>query len=74
METPLPEADELHTIPSAYFKVVYDATGNAASFIFDQDLPKQTDYCALKISNKELNSKIPFVMPKFTDSEKILKR
>jgi|TARA_R110002060_G_scaffold36845_1_gene47807 endonuclease G len=74
MKTPLPGADELHAIPSAYFKVVYDATGNAASFIFDQDLPKKTNYCAQKISNKELNSKIPFAMPKFMDSAKVLKR
>ena len=63
MKTPLPGADELHAIPSAYFKVVYDATGNAASFIFDQDIPKKTNYCDQKISNKELNSKIPFAMP-----------
>ncbi|ARD43825.1 DNA/RNA non-specific endonuclease [Colwellia sp. PAMC 21821] len=73
-ENPLPGADEVHTIPSAYFKVVYDPKGNAASFIFDQDLPRKADYCNQKVSNKDLNAKVPFTMPDFTDSKEILNR
>jgi endonuclease G len=73
-EVPLPHADESHRIPSAYFKIIYDLKGNAASFLFDQDLPRNTNHCDQKISNKELNVKIPYTMPSFTDSTNILKR
>ena len=73
-ETPLPNADESHVIPSSYFKVIYDSKGNAASFVFDQDLPKSANYCDQKTSNKDLNLSIPYAMPAFTDSTKILKR
>jgi endonuclease G len=73
-EMPLPGADEIHTIPSAYFKVVYDLNGNAASFFFDQDLPKKANYCEQQTSNKSINNKIPYTMPSFTDSSEIIKR
>lgn len=73
-EAPLPHADEAHRIPSAYFKIIHDLKGNAASFLFDQNLPRKTNYCVKKISNKALNIKIPYHMPSFTDSSKIYKR
>lgn len=73
-EAPLPGADETHTIPSAYFKVVYDLKGNAASFFFDQDLPRKANYCEQQTSNKNINNKISYTMPSFTDSREILKR
>jgi endonuclease G len=71
---PLPGADESHTIPSAYFKIIYDLKGNSASFLFDQDLPRNTKYCQQMIKNKELNGIISYAMPSFSDSTKILKR
>lgn len=73
-EKPLPQADETHKVPSAYFKVIYDSKGNAASFIFDQDLPKNAKYCEQQISNQNMNKAIPYSMPNFTDSTQILKR
>lgn len=73
-EAPLPHADEQHIIPSAYFKIVYDLKGNSASFLFDQDLPRNIKYCDQKISNRDLNDKITYSMPIFTDSNKIFKR
>lgn len=73
-EVPLPYADEPHRVPSAYFKIIYDLKGNAASFLFDQDLPRKTNHCDQKISNKELNVKIPYKMPSFTDSSKIFQK
>lgn len=73
-EEPLPSADESHTIPSAYFKVIYDLKGNSASFLFDQDLPRNANYCEQMIKNKELNGIISYAMPSFSDSTKILKR
>jgi len=73
-EQSLPHADETHVIPSAYFKVVYDSKGNSASFLFDQDLPRNAKYCEQKVSNKDMNNKLPYSMPKLIDSNKILKR
>jgi endonuclease G len=73
-EKPLPQADETHKIPSAYYKVVYDLKGNSASFMFDQDLPKSAKYCEQKISNKDLNDQISYAMPKFLDASEIMKR
>jgi endonuclease G len=73
-EVPLPGADEPHMIPSSYFKIIYDPRGNAASFLFDQDLPRNANYCEQKTSNKNLNTKIPYAMPNFSDSTEVLKR
>ncbi|WP_159820616.1 DNA/RNA non-specific endonuclease [Colwellia sp. 20A7] len=73
-EEPLPGADESHTIPSAYFKIIYDLKGNGASFLFDQDLPRSAKYCEQMIKNKELNDIISYAMPSISDSPKILER
>ena len=70
-EKPLPLADETHKIPSAYYKVVYDIKGNSASFLFDQDLPKNAKYCDQKVSNKYMNGKIYHAMPNFSDASEL---
>jgi len=45
---PLPEADEAHTVPSGYWKVVAVIDGgtiSVAAFIFDQQTPRDSDVC-----------------------------
>jgi endonuclease G len=42
--------------------------------MFDQDLPKSAKYCDQKVSNKDLNEQISYVMPKFLDASEIMKR
>lgn len=45
---PLPEADEAHTVPSGYWKVVAIADGTTiqvAAFVFDQLTPRNSDIC-----------------------------
>ncbi|WP_199527608.1 DNA/RNA non-specific endonuclease [Pseudoalteromonas sp. bablab_jr004] len=73
-ETPLPEANELHKVPSAYFKVIYDLRGDSASFIFDQNLSKNAKYCEQITSNQQINKMLKYSMPKFNDSKEIAKR
>ena len=73
-EKPLPQADQTHKIPSAYYKVVYDMKGISASFMFDQDLPKSAKFFEQKISNKVMNEKIAYAMPNFSDASEIMKR
>ena len=73
-ERELPEADEPHKVPSAYYKVIYDLNGNAASFIFDQDLPRNTNYCSQKKTYQQVKAKLSFTMPTLFDSAEVLKR
>ena len=45
---PLPGADEPHSVPSGYWKIVATQDGNGtqvAAFIFDQDTPRDADIC-----------------------------
>ncbi len=73
-ETPLPNADETHKVPSAYFKIVYDLKGNAASFIFDQDLKRDASYCAQIKSYQQMKTAIPFNIPELSSSSELLER
>jgi endonuclease G len=41
----LPEADETHTVPTGYFKVVATTAGAVTAFVFDQDEASDHDYC-----------------------------
>ena len=41
----LPSADEPHSVPTGYFKVVADSTGRLTAFHFDQDVPRNMDHC-----------------------------
>lgn len=71
-EESLPRADESHILPSGYFKVVYDLNGNAASFIFDQDLPRSAHFCSSIVTRNEVMKAIDFEIPKYKDSSKII--
>ena len=52
----LPRADEAHMVPSGYWKIVAIEDAGAikvAAFFFDQDTPKNADYCGhLKTVNE----------------------
>lgn len=41
----LPEADEPHRVPSAYWKVIVSEDGMLAAFIFEQETPRRAFYC-----------------------------
>lgn len=45
---PMPRADERHRVPSGYWKVVMTADGRMSAFLFDQDTPRDADYCAMR--------------------------
>jgi endonuclease G, mitochondrial len=54
----LPDASKLHTIPSAYWKVIYIGSspeqGLYASFVMDQDTPSGTDICTRQVTVAEI--------------------
>ena len=43
---PMPGGYERHRVPSGYWKVLATEDGRMAAFIFDQDTPRNADYCA----------------------------
>lgn len=76
-ETPmpmLPGADEPHQLPSAFFKVIYDAKGNAAAFYMQQQLARDTPYCRQHISLVALLRKVSYQLPPLKDSERLRQR
>jgi endonuclease G, mitochondrial len=47
-ERPMPElgnAGEIHAVPSGYWKVIVNRAGHAAAFVFDQETPRDADFC-----------------------------
>ncbi|MBW8185509.1 DNA/RNA non-specific endonuclease [Shewanella nanhaiensis] len=71
----LPKADEVHSIPSDYYKIVYDDNGNSTAFLMSQSLTRNTDFCKTKKSISELRQIVPYSLPsRLKDDDKILKR
>jgi endonuclease G, mitochondrial len=46
----LPRSDESHVVPSAYWKIIATKNGQTTAFLFDQETPKNVDFCALEFS------------------------
>lgn len=56
----LPGADETHTIPSGYFKVVITEVNGwieASAFILEQDAERSDDFCAAEVPVDEVESR-----------------
>ena len=52
----LPGADEPHSVPTGYFKVVADDSGRLTAFHFDQDSPRGMDYCEAIVSLEDVEA------------------
>ena len=70
----LPRADEAHTVPSAYFKLVYNRAGHAAAFIMQQSANRRDDYCSSKKSLQEVQALVPFKLPALSIESDIYQR
>jgi endonuclease G len=68
----LPEADESHTIPSGYFKVIARQANNnvyASAFIMYQDAGRNDDFCDSEVTIDEVESRSGInVMPNLSSS------
>ncbi|MFC4352282.1 DNA/RNA non-specific endonuclease [Fodinicurvata halophila] len=53
----LPNADEVHEVPSAYWKVISTPNGRLSAFVMDQDIPRDADYCAYTVSLSEIEER-----------------
>jgi endonuclease G len=70
---PLPNADETHKIPSAYFKIVYRSNSEAAAFIMDQATPRKAKYCDKLVELADVATRTNLKMPVLKESSKIVK-
>jgi len=73
-QTSLPKADEPHIVPSAYFKIIHNKKGESASFIMNQATDRNADYCSMKKSLSEIQSKVNFTLPSLTNNQSIASR
>jgi endonuclease G, mitochondrial len=57
----LPNATKAHTIPSGYWKAIYIGSspeqGLYASFVMDQDTPRNADFCAQQVTVAEIEKR-----------------
>jgi endonuclease G len=71
----LPNANEPHTVPSEYFKIVYDIKGNAKAFTMKQTTPRKADYCNKSTSIASIQDRLNYQLPKqLVDSAALLAR
>lgn len=70
----LPNANEPHKIPSAYFKIVYDLKGRAMAFLMHQSESRDRNYCDTKISIDLLSTMLSFSIPTLNESSVLGRR
>lgn len=51
---PLPRADEPHTVPSGYWKVLVTEDGRLSAFVMGQDMARNADFCGARVSLEEV--------------------
>jgi endonuclease G len=71
-QKPLQNSDEKHVIPSGYYKIIYDKSGKAATFIMHQNT--KGNYCKTRTTLSTLKSKLKYSLPDLKDSNEIAKR
>ena len=69
----LPNADEPHVVPSAFFKIVYDDTGGMA-FLMSQIVVPGASYCTMRVAIKDLNEVTTFKLPAIQESASVAER
>ncbi|GGO80031.1 endonuclease [Marinobacterium nitratireducens] len=62
-------ADEIAVVPSGYFKIIYDRSGNAAGFVMNQSSSLHDDHCSKKATLATIQSKVSFIIPVLSDSQ-----
>jgi len=70
----LPDADEAHQVPAAYFKVIYDKSGNSASFVMSQSSGRKDDFCSKLANSDDMNQLVTFQLPDLKSNDIVSKR
>jgi endonuclease G len=59
----LPGADEGHTVPSGYFKIIYNEKGESAAFIMQQSAGRKDRYCQAVADLSTVQESVHFELP-----------
>lgn len=70
----LPNADEDHVVPDAYFKVVYTREGSAAGFVMNQETDRSAEYCDFTIGLEKIRELAGFSFPPLASSNALMRR
>lgn len=70
----MPNADEKHIVPSAYFKIVYDTSSNAAVFIMEQSSKRNDDYCQKRGTLESITESTVFDLPELDVNSSVYAR
>lgn len=68
----MPGADEEHTVPSGYFKIIYNKRGDAAAFIMQQDAQRNDDYCETMTTLSDVQKVVSFELPSLLQSNQTI--
>lgn len=60
----MPGADEEHTVPSGYFKIIYNKKGEAAVFVMQQSAHRNDDYCQTMTELSDVQQVVGFELPR----------
>jgi endonuclease G, mitochondrial len=52
--TTLPQADEVHRLPTGYWKVIATGEGAMSAFIFEQETPRNASHCSKRVPLQEV--------------------
>lgn len=73
-ESPLPQADEVHKIPNAYYKIIYNDKGDYVAFIMDQDTERNTEHCSTRATLQQISERINYTLPSLKSSTAMINR
>lgn len=59
----MPGADEEHTVPSGYFKIIYNKRGEAATFVMQQSAQRNDNYCQTMRTLSDVQQVVSFELP-----------
>lgn len=69
----LPNADEPHSVPSGYYKIVYDRSGGV-SFLMNQDSQRKDNYCAKIVDFAVVQGHVKYSLPAIEKSVRLVKQ
>ncbi len=75
--TAMAHADEPHSVPSGFYKIVYDRDGRASAFFIDQTARRTANYCNAEKTVAEIQTRLNAIgtkLPPLTDSSAVKHR
>ncbi len=69
-ESPMPPMpnSEPHTVPSGYWKIVYDLDGDAVGFVMLQSSARSDNYCSKRVPLDSISGRVSFSIPNLNES------